>query len=460
MGRESFTLVSRGLLPHSARVTEESTSAADSQLIRALGVPSLAANIVNSTVGAGIFALPALVAAQLGAGAPLAFLLCAAAMVVFVTSFALAGSRVSLTGGLYAYVETAFGRYVGFLAGVLYFLTAILACSGIVALIADTIGAMAPIFAHGPMHFLIVLLVLGTLAWINTRGVRSGARAVWIITIAKLLPLLLFVSVGIFFVRRADVLAIDWPGASSLGRGVLLLLFAFVGIEVALMPSGEVKDSARTVPRAIYLALGVTTVLYLLIQLVAQGILGPTLGNFSTAPLAEAASRFLGHPGRNLLLVGASISGFGFLASDVLSSPRVLFALGRDRFLPKAFAHIHPRFSSPDIAILVYCAIAAVLSLSSTFQHLAILSNVAVLVLYFLSCGAALVLMRRDVPGGGGPFRFAGAWIFPVLGIAISLVILAQATRNELGITVAVLAAASVLFLVQKFVRGRESEVR
>ena len=111
----------------------------ESQLIRALGVPSLAANIVNSTVGAGIFALPALVAAQMGAGAPLAFLACALAMVIFVTSFAIAGSRVSLTGGLYAYVETAFGRYIGFIAGVLYFLTAILAASGIVALIADTI---------------------------------------------------------------------------------------------------------------------------------------------------------------------------------------------------------------------------------------------------------------------------------------------------------------------------------
>ncbi|CAN5404421.1 APC family permease [soil metagenome] len=429
--------------------------AEEEQLVRALGVPSLTANIVNSTIGAGIFALPALVAAQLGPGAPLAFLLCALAMVIFVTSFALAGSRVSLTGGLYAYVETAFGRYVGFLAGVLYFLTAILACSGIVALVADTIGAMAPIFAQGAMHFLVVLLVLGGLAWTNIRGVQSGARAVWIVTIAKLVPLFLFVGVGIFFVQRADALTVAWPGAQPLGRGVLLLLFAFVGIEVALMPSGEVKDSARTVPRAIYLALGVTTILYLLIQLVAQGLLGDSLGKYSTAPLAQAAARFLGEPGRSLMLIGASISAFGFLASDVLSSPRVLFAFGRDRFLPKAFARVHPRFHTPDIAILVYCAIAAVLSLSSTFQQLAILSNVAVLVLYFLSCGAALQLMRRDPAGGGQPFHFPGGWIFPVLGIGISLVILAQATRQELGVTTIVLVASSVLFLVQSRFRRR-----
>ncbi|MEO5719826.1 MAG: APC family permease [Chthoniobacterales bacterium] len=434
-------------------MSEPIATAEEKQLVRALGVPSLAANIVNSTVGAGIFALPALVAAQLGAGAPLAFLICAAAMAIFVTCFALAGSRVSLTGGLYAYVESAFGRYVGFIAGVLYFLTAILASSGIVALFADTIGAMAPIFSHGAMHFLVVLLVFSALAWINIRGVQSGARAVWIVTIAKLVPLFIFVAAGIFFVNRTDALTITWPGAQPLGRGVLLLLFAFVGIEVALMPSGEVKDSSRTVPRAIYLALGVTTVLYLLLQLVAQGLLGDSLGKFSTAPLAQAASLFLGEPGRNLMLTGASISAFGFLASDVLSSPRVLFALGRDRFLPKTLAHVHPRFHTPDIAILVYCAIAAVLSLSSTFQHLAILSNVAVLVLYFLSCGAALLIMRRDLPGTVRPFHFPGAWVFPVMGIAISLTILAQATRQELTITAVVLAAASILFLVQRVIR-------
>jgi APA family basic amino acid/polyamine antiporter len=432
------------------QMNQSAETAAERQLVRALGVPSLAANIVNSTVGAGIFALPALVVAQLGAGAPLAFLICALAMAIFVTSFALAGSRVSLTGGLYAYVETAFGGYVGFIAGVLYFLTAILASSGIVALLADTIGALVPIFAHGTMHFLVVLIVFGTLAWINTRGVQSGAGAVWIVTIAKLVPLFVFIGVGIFFVQRDNALAMTWPGVPVLGRGVLLLLFAFVGIEVALMPSGEVKEPARTIPRAIYLALGVTTLLYLLIQLVAQGILGDALGKFSTAPLAQAASHFLGRPGRNLMLTGASISAFGFLASDILSSPRILFALGRDRFLPKAFAHVHPRFHTPDIAIFSYCAIASVLSLFSTFQHLAILSNVAVLVLYFLCCGAALQLMRHDVRTRDRPFHFPGAWVVPCVGIVISLLILAQATRQELGVTAFVLALASVLFLVQR----------
>src|SRR6266702_3754863 len=158
-------------------------------LIRAIGIPGLAANVVNSTVGAGIFALPAAVALQLGASAPLAYIICALAMCLFVTSFAMAGSRVSLTGGLYAYVEVAFGRYVGFLAGVLYFLTAILAISGIGQLIATTVGGLIPVFATQLGRVLVILFILLFLVAINVRGVRIGARAVETVTLIKLAPI-------------------------------------------------------------------------------------------------------------------------------------------------------------------------------------------------------------------------------------------------------------------------------
>ena len=380
----------------------------------------------------------------------MAFVICALAMAFFVTSFALAGSRVSLTGGMYAYVETAFGGYVGFIAGVLYFLTAVLGVSGVVTLLADTLGAMSPPLATPAARLTIIIFVLATLAWINVRGVRSGARAVWGITILKLVPLLIFVFAGIFFVRRADALTMAWPGAPTVGRGVLLLLFAFVGVEVALMPSGEVKNPARTVPRAIYCALAITTVLYLLIQVVAQGILGQTLGTFSAAPLAEAASRFFDGPGRALMLIGASVSALGFVTSDILSSPRIFFAFSRDGFLPPTFAHVHPRFRTPDRAIVIYCILCGFLSLSSTFQKLAILSNVAVLVLYLFCFGAALQLRRKDVRTDGTPFDFPGSWIIPVISILICAAILSQATWQEFAVTAVVLAVASVLFLVQR----------
>ena len=424
-------------------------------LIRALGIPGLTANIVNSTVGAGIFALPALVAAQLGAASPLAYIICAVAMCLFVTSFAMAGSRVSLTGGLYAYVEVAFGRYVGFLAGVLYFLTAILAISGVVGLIATSVVRLIPPLATQSGRFMVILFVFLFLATINIRGVRIGAHAVEAVTLTKLAPLMIFVVAGIFFIRPEALAWPGWPGNEPLGRSVLQLIFAFVGVEVALVPSGEVKQPARTVPRAIFIALGITTLLYIMIQLVALGVLGDELGKSGDAALAEAAARFLGNVGRTLMLAGLAISAFGFATSDILSSPRIIFAFGRDAFIPKWFAHVHPRFHTPDVAIITYAVIGFALSFSSTFQRLAVLSNMAVLLLYILCCLAALELSRRDVRSDGAPFRFPGASFMPILAIVVIIWILGHATRDEFEITGICLAVASLLFLIRQFVRKR-----
>ncbi len=382
-------------------------------LIRAIGVPGLTANIVNATIGAGIFALPALVAAQLGAASPLAYVICAVAMCLFVTSFAMAGSRVSLTGGLYAYVEVAFGRYIGFLAGVLYFLTAILAISGIIGLIATSVGGLIPVFA------------------------------------------IIFIVGGIFFIRPEALAWPGWPRGDALGRSVLQLLFAFVGVEIALVPSGEVKHPARTVPRAIFTALGVTTLLYIMIQLVALGVLGNELGKYGDTALAEAAAQFLGNIGRMLMLVGLAVSAFGWTTSDILSSPRIIFAFGRDAFIPKLFAHVHPRFHTPDVAIVTYAATAFALSFSSTFQRLAVLSNMAVLLLYILCCLAALELNRRDIRSDGAPFKFRGGSLVPIVAIILIIWVLAHARKDEFEITAACLVVASLLFLIRQFVRKR-----
>jgi basic amino acid/polyamine antiporter, APA family len=438
-----------------ARMSAVSAPKEEAGLIRALGIPGLTANIVNSTVGAGIFALPALVAAQLGAASPLAYIICAVAMCLFVTSFAMAGSRVSLTGGLYAYVEVAFGRYVGFLAGVLYFLTAILAISGVVGLIATSVGGLVPPLASQAGRFMVILFVFLFLAAINIRGVRIGARAVEAVTLIKLAPLIIFVVAGIFFIRPEALAWPGWPDSEPLGRSVLQLIFAFVGVEVALVPSGEVKHPARTVPRAIFIALGITTLLYTMIQLVALGVLGNELGKSGDAALAEAAAQFLGNVGRTLMLAGLAISAFGFATSDILSSPRIIFAFGRDAFIPKWFAHVHPRFHTPDVAIITYAVIGFALSFSSTFQRLAVLSNMAVLLLYILCCLAALELSRRDVRSDGAPFRFPCASFIPVLAIVVIIWILAHAARDEFEITGICLAVASLLFLIRQFVRKR-----
>jgi len=421
----------------------------DHQLVRGIGIPALTANIISSTIGAGIFVIPATIATGLGPAAPLAFVCCAIAMVLFVTCFAIAGSRVSLTGGLYAYVEVAFGRYVGFIAGMLYFLTALGAVAGVVNVLASSVALVVPFLGSPTMRVVVMLVVYGSLVLINIRGVRGGAGAVTVVTLAKLLPLLLFICAGFFFIHPANLNWGAWPTSKALGNSVILLIFAFVGIEVALIPSGEVKNPSRTVPRSAYLALVVTTIIYILIQIVAQGTLGADLANYKDAPLAESAAKFLGNVGRTILLTGATISAFGFVTSDILSSPRMVFAFGRDGVLPAFFAHVHPRYRSPDVAIITYAVLAFALSVSGTFERLAVLSNVAVLLMYLLCCAGCWVLLQRDIRSGGEPFNFPGMKIVPALAIIAIIWILSHASVREFAVTGIVLAIASVVYLIR-----------
>ena len=429
-------------------LTPDALPSSEAALVRALGVRQLTAAIVNATVGAGIFVLPALVSQGLGAAAPVAFLLCAAIMALIAITLAMAGSRVALTGGIYAYAEVAFGPCVAFLAGVLQWLSGLLAVSGVASALIDQFAALTGVEA-GAAHLVALALVLAMLAHLNARGVRVGARLIEAVTVVKLLPLLVFVGVGAFFVGPS---AIAWPGfpdGDALGRSVLLLIFAYGGVEVALAPGGEVKDPARTVPRALFLALGVTTLLYVAIQLVAQGVLGSQLSQETGAPLAAAAGRFLGQAGIMLMLLGALCSMFGYLCGDMLSTPRSLYALARDGFLPSALARVHPVHRTPATAIWTHAALALLCASTSTFQSLAIISNVGLLLLYLLGCAAALELARRDVRLDAPPFAMPGGWLGPIAGGALVVWILSNATVKEFSVTGIVLAIAALAYVVR-----------
>ena len=427
------------------------TQASDAGLVREINTRQLTASIVNSTIGAGIFVLPAVAAAGLGAAAPIAYIVCAVMMALIVSCFAMAGSRVSLTGGLYAYVEVAFGPYVGFLAGVLYFLMATFAVASVASALGGSAGALWHAIDAPPARAALVAALFAVLAFVNIRGVKPGIRLVEMLTVAKLLPLLILVGGGIWFVNPVYL---HWPGmpaAASIGDAAIILIYAFVGVEVALVPSGEVRDPARTVPRALFTALTITTILYLLIQAVAQGLLGPAMATFSNAPLAEAMSRVLGQGGKLLVLLGAVVSMFGYVAGDMLGSPRSLFAFARDGMLPAVVARVHPRFHTPAIAIGIYACIGAALAISSSFTQLAILANVAALTLYLMCVAAAFELQRRDVRADGAiPFAVPGGPIVPVLAGAAIIWLLTSATRREFGVEALVLAVATVFYFIRK----------
>jgi basic amino acid/polyamine antiporter, APA family len=429
------------------------TPPVEAALVRAIGVRALTASIVNTTIGAGIFVLPAIVASGIGTAAPFAYAACAATMALIVTCFAISGSRVSLTGGIYAYVETAFGAYAGFLAGVLYWLSALFGAATVASALASSIGAAVPLLAAPAWRGLFIVALFGAFAWLNVRGVKVGARTVEIGTLAKLLPLALFVGVGVFFVDPGAMRPTLPAGAGPLGDTMITLIFAFVGIEVSLIPSGEIVNPARTVPRAIYGALGITTVLYMAIQAVAQGVLGPALARSAATPLADASSVFLGTAGRNVMLAGAAISMASYLSGDMLGSPRMLFAFGRDGMLPGVFARVHPGYRTPAVAIVVHAVVACALTLIGTFGKLLLMANVAVLSMYFLCCAAAWQLARRDVRTAGEPFVVPGGAAVPVAACAAVAWLLSHATLEEFEVEGAVLVAATMIFLLQRLRR-------
>jgi len=357
-------------------------------LTRAIGTFGLAAGIINITIGGGIFRLPSSVAASLGPAAPIAYLVCAVAMGLIVMCIAGAGKRVTLTGGPYAYVGVTLGPYAGFIAGLMLWMLGAFATAAVATVFAASLGLLIPSLAAPGMNGVVLIGTFVFWTLINLRGVTLGVQLNTIATVAKLAPLLLIAVGGLFFMNGDNLSVTTVPPAGDIARTSLLLIFAFAGIETALIPSGEVRDSARTVPRAIALAMVGITLLYILLQMVAQGILGSGLAQSTTAPLAEAAGAAFGGWARSLLLVGASISMFGYLGGMTLSVPRLVYAMARDGYLPSALAIVDPVSRSPQPAIIVQSIFALVLAITGTFETLAILANVAALALY-LGCAIA-----------------------------------------------------------------------
>jgi basic amino acid/polyamine antiporter, APA family len=429
-------------------VSDRAAPVADGErgLARVIGRWGLAAGIVNVTIGGGIFRLPAGVAGEVGAGAPLAYLACTVAMGLVLLCFADAGSRVSMTGGPYAYVETAFGPFVGFVAGALLWVGLTLAVSAVSSFFADSLVALVPALG-GAGRALAITAVLVVLAAANVRGAGGVTRFNAVATVAKLLPLALLVVVGLATMRWSNLAWTEPPSPAAVSRASVLLVFAFLGVESALVPSGEIQDPARTVPRAIFVAMAVVALLYVAIQVVAQGLLGAALPGDPT-PLASAAHVALGPAGRTMILVGSAVSMFAYVSGMTLAVPRMLFAFGRDGFLPGALARVHPRWRTPHVAIAAQTALVIGLALFARFEQLAVAANVSALLMYAACCLAAAELRRRDVRSGGIPFRVPAGGVVPWLALGVIAWLLWGLRAEEWRAAGLIVAAAVVVYLV------------
>ncbi|MCI2244216.1 APC family permease [Xanthomonas sp. PPL568] len=410
-------------------------------LVRAVSRWQIVGLSINDVIGSGIYLLPAATAALLGPLSLWAVLLAGVAVALLVLCYAQAASYFDEPGGSYLYAREAFGRFAGFEIGWMIWLTRISSAAALSNGLADAVVRFWPAAAGGGARLGIVVGSLGLLTAINVIGVKSAARTGVALVIGKLVPLLLFVVIGVFYVDWSWAFSGKTPDprdVGNLGEAALLLLFAYAGFENIPAAAGEYRNPRRDVPFALITMIVTVTLIYAAVQVVAQGTL-PNVAQSAT-PLADAASGFGGEALALILTVGATISILGTTSNTVMLGPRFLFALAKDGYGPAFLARVHPRFRTPAAAILLQGVLSLALALSGSFVQLALLSMVTRLFAYIGTAAAVLVLARRyrDRPGA---LRLPGGPLIPLAALLLALALLLSASWQNL-------AAAGIALLV------------
>ena len=417
-------------------------------LRRVIGVGGLTLLAINQIVGSGIFGLPGLAAELLGPAAILAYLIVAVLMLLVGLCFAEVGSRVAGAGGLYAYAHAAFGPVIGGIAGTLIWAASSAVSSAAVAnLLVDTLAAAEPSIGGPVARIVILVCVYGALAAVNVRGAQHGSWLSGLLCVVKLLPLVALAILGLHSIHTANLLWVGTPPTPKIGEACVLVFFAFMGTEGALTASGEVINPARTVPRAIVLALTSVAFLYIGLQMAAQGVLGADLAA-AKSPLVALGTALLGSWGGRIVVAAIVLSVGGFLASDVMSSPRILYALAEQDQLPRVFAAVHGRFKTPVVAILSYTLLCALLACTGSFRQLVIVASSGTLVLYLICCLGLLRLRARNVAMDGEPFRAPGGWLVPLAASLIIIWMLTTLSWQELVGAFVIVAVSAIVYSV------------
>ncbi len=437
--------------------TDEKTSG---HLVRDIGLMGAMFLILNGMIGAGIFALPATIAASAGMLSPWLFLGVGLLFITIVLSFAELASYFRNSGGPVLYTTSAFGPLVGFNTGWLLFLSRMTAFAANTTVMVLYIGALWPWAGAGIGRALLITLIIGGLTLANVRGVKDGMRTVGIFTVLKLVPLLLLVILGLRHVGAdaflpSGILA-DLPTIDDFGGTILLLVYAFLGFEQVANTAGETRNPRRDIPRALVFTIIAIGLLYFLITLVYVSVLPGGGGTGQT--LVDVGRALAGPAGALAITLAAIFSIGGNLASSTLTVPRLTFAMAEERLLPRWFGHIHEKFSTPDNSILLLGGLALVFALTGSFVFLAVASTLARLLTYIL-CIASLPVIRRRAEEGtdeegaemrARAFRLKGGYTVPLVAMGLCLWIAAQSSADAWMLIGGLLAVGLILYWLER----------
>jgi amino acid transporter len=416
-------------------------------LVRAVSRWQIVGLATNDVIGSGIYLLPAAAAALLGAASIWAVLVAGLVVGLLVLCYAQAASGFDQAGGSYLYAREAFGPFIGFEVGWLMWLTRI---ASVAALSAGLTLAVAPFWpaAENPVGRAIVIVsAIGGMAWGNVIGVRAGAATAVALTIAKMVPLVLFAVVGLVFVDWSRLAISTPPAGHRLGEAALLLLFAYAGFENTPSAAAEYRNPRRDVPFAMVATIVIVTSTYVVIQMVAVGTL-PGLAE-AASPLADAAARVAGPGAALFMTAGAVVSIAGNIGNTTLFGPRYAYAIAADGFGPAALARVHPRYRTPAVAIVVQSVAAAILALTGSFVALALLSVVTRLLTY-IATTAAVIVLRPRLRSRPGTISLPGGVAIPVAALGVSLALMAAATWAHLAAAGVAMAAGGVIYVFRR----------
>jgi APA family basic amino acid/polyamine antiporter len=417
-------------------------------LQREIGKLGFSAIVLNGTIGAGIFALPAVAAQRTGLFSPWMFVICGLLIMTVVLSIARAASFFSDTGGPTTYVTHAFGKFAGFQMGWLFTLSRIASFAANINLMVTYASWFWEPLASGMARAIMITVVCLLMIYVNVIGVKRGLAALFVITALKLIPLSLVVLLGITKINPEIFIAAELPVFEGLGETILVLLYAYVGFESSVIPAGEARNPRRDIPWALVKTTIFIGIFYFLIQLVSISV-APEIGSSKT-PLADVAMILMGTAGAGMLALGAVFSITGNLSAMMLSAPRMFYAMAHDdRTLPAWFGEIHPRFHTPAHSIIFLGLFALVLALSGSFVRLAAMSTVVRLLVY-AGCILSLPSLQKTVAQVEGQFRLPGGFTIPAIALVLSLWLTTHASMESWLVTGAFAVLGSVFYLLTR----------
>ncbi|UQS83074.1 APC family permease [Bombilactobacillus thymidiniphilus] len=409
-----------------------------------LGFGSIILLGLNAIIGSGIFLLPNQVARLMGTASLLVIGFDAVLVISIALCFAQAATYFHQDGGPYLYAKSAFGGFVGFEVGFITWVICIIAQATMTAAFETELVTIFP--AMHPFKALIASAIIIILAMINLTGVQASKITINVVTISKLLPLILFIAIGIFFIRGQNFVPFFPHGhyqKGSFAPAAITMFYAFTGFEGMVLAAGDMKDATHNLPKAITLVISCVALIYALIQITTTGILGQQLAH-NNVPIQAAFQKITGPVGNDIVAAGTLLSTGGLMVTSSFITPRAGVALGEGGSLPRWFAKRN-QANAPWVTIIISLSLTLILVWSGSFKFLVQISAISRFAQYLPTCLAVLVFAHTKKLSPK-QFHLKGGPIIPLLAIGVSLWLLIQVKWQQLILGLGALIVAIPIY--------------